>query len=417
MEGKVLEGKTVVLGVTGGIAAYKAAEVASLLVKGGAEVHVIMTEAATKFVAPLTFRTLSRNPVAVDMFSDPGEWNVRHVALAEKADIVVVAPATAKCIGKVACGIADDLLTTVIMATKAPVLFASSMNQAMYENPIVRMNLDRLLALGYRAMEPGTGYLACGAEGKGRMPEPEEIVAEVRRILCVRQDLAGFTVVVTAGPTEEPIDPVRHISNRSSGKMGYALAEAARDRGAGVVLVSGPCALADPAGIEVVRVRTAREMLDAVMRRLEGADVIIGAAAPADWRPATVAPQKIKKGSGPMTLELEMCEDIIGTAGKHKGRRVVVGFAAETHDLLEHAAAKLAAKNLDFIVANDVTRFGAGFGSDFNEVKIIHSDGRIEEIPLMPKRDLAHRVLDEVARLLRRKPETSSPCGNPRESS
>lgn len=417
MEGKVLEGKTVVLGVTGGIAAYKAAEVASLLVKGGAEVHVIMTEAATKFVAPLTFRTLSRNPVAVDMFADPGEWNVRHVALAEKADIVVVAPATANCIGKVACGIADDLLTTVIMATKAPVLFAPSMNQAMYENPIFRANLDRLLALGYRAMEPGTGYLACGAEGKGRMPEPEEIEAEVRRILCVRQDLAGFTVVVTAGPTEEPIDPVRHISNRSSGKMGYALAEAARDRGASVVLVSGPTALGDPAGVEVVRVRTAREMLDAVMGRLEGADVIIGAAAPADWRPATVASQKIKKGSGAMTLELEACEDIIGTAGKHKGRRVVVGFAAETHDLLEHAAAKLAAKNLDFIVANDVTRPGAGFGSDFNEVRIIHSDGRIEEIPLMPKRDLAHKVLDEVARLLRRKPETRPPCGSPRESS
>lgn len=417
MEGKVLEGKTVVLGVTGGIAAYKAAEVASLLVKGGAEVHVIMTEAATKFVAPLTFRTLSRNPVAVDMFADPGEWNVRHVALAEKADIVVVAPATANCIGKVACGIADDLLTTVIMATKAPVLFAPSMNQAMYENPIFRANLDRLLALGYRVMEPGTGYLACGAEGKGRMPEPEEIEAEVRRILCVRQDLAGFTVVVTAGPTEEPIDPVRHISNRSSGKMGYALAEAARDRGASVVLVSGPTALADPAGLEVVRVRTAREMLDAVMGRLEGADVIIGAAAPADWRPATVAPQKIKKGSGAMTLELEACEDIIGTAGKHKGRRVVVGFAAETHDLLEHAAAKLAAKNLDFIVANDVTRPGAGFGSDFNEVRIVHSDGRIEEIPLMPKRDLAHKVLDKVARLLRRKPETRPPCGSPRESS
>lgn len=417
MEGKELEGKTVVLGVTGGIAAYKAAEVASLLVKGGAEVHVIMTEAATKFVAPLTFRTLSRNPVAVDMFADPGEWNVRHVALAEKADIVVVAPATANCIGKVACGIADDLLTTVIMATKAPVLFAPSMNQAMYENPIFRANLDRLLALGYRAMEPGTGYLACGAEGKGRMPEPEEIEAEVRRILCVRQDLAGFTVVVTAGPTEEPIDPVRHISNRSSGKMGYALAEAARDRGASVVLVSGPTALGDPAGVEVVRVRTAREMLDAVMGRLEGADVIIGAAAPADWRPATVASQKIKKGSGAMTLELEACEDIIGTAGKHKGRRVVVGFAAETHDLLEHAAAKLAAKNLDFIVANDVTRPGAGFGSDFNEVRIIHSDGRIEEIPLMPKRDLAHKVLDEVARLLRRKPETRPPCGSPRESS
>lgn len=395
-----LESKTVVLGVTGGIAAYKAADVASLLTRSGAEVHVVMTEAATKFVAPLTFRTLSRNPVAVEMFSDPGEWNVRHVALAEKADVVVVAPATANVIGKVASGIADDLLTTVIMATRAPVLFVPSMNEAMYENPIFRANLDRLLALGYRAMEPGTGYLACGREGKGRMPDPREIVAEVRRILSCRRDLAGFTVIVTAGPTEEAIDPVRHISNRSSGKMGYALAEAARDRGAKVVLVSGPTALSDPAGVEVVRVRTAREMLDAVMGRLGGADAVIGAAAPADWRPASVAPRKLAKGDGPMTLELETCEDIIATAGKRKDGRVVVGFAAETHDLIEHAAAKLAAKNLDFIVANDVTRPGSGFGSDFNEVKLLFPDGRTESLPLMSKGELAHKILDRVAALL-----------------
>ncbi|MGE5592244.1 MAG: bifunctional phosphopantothenoylcysteine decarboxylase/phosphopantothenate--cysteine ligase CoaBC [Betaproteobacteria bacterium] len=408
MDGSRLENKTVVLGVTGGIAAYKAAEVASILVKSGAEVHVVMTEAATKFVAPLTFRTLSRNPVSVDMFSDPGEWNVRHVALAEKADIVVVAPATANCVGKVACGIADDLLTTIIMATKAPVLFVPSMNQAMYENPIFRANLDRLRALGYKAMEPSTGYLACGAQGKGRMPEPEEIVEEIRKLLSVKQDLIGSRVIVTAGPTEEPIDPVRHISNRSSGKMGYALAEAARDRGASVVLVSGPTALADPGGVEVVHVRTAREMLDAVMGRLEKADAVIGAAAPTDWRPAKVAPRKLRKGAGPMTLELEACEDIIGTVGKHKGKRVVVGFAAETHDLLEHAAAKLEAKNLDFIVANDVTHPGAGFGSDFNEAKIMHRDGRVETVLLMPKRDLAHRILDEVAQLLKRRSETGS---------
>jgi len=408
MDGSKLESKTVILGVTGGIAAYKAAEVASILVKSGAEVHVVMTEAATKFVTPLTFRTLSRNPVSVDMFSDPGEWNVRHVALAERADIVVVAPATANCVGKVACGIADDLLTTIIMATKAPVLFVPSMNQAMYENPVFRANLERLRALGYRAMEPGTGYLACGAQGKGRMPEPEEIVREIETIICVEKDLAGFSVIVTAGPTEEPLDPVRHISNRSSGKMGYAVAEAARDRGAGVVLVSGPTALADPGGVEVVHVRTAREMLDAVMGRLEKADAVIGAAAPADWRPAKVAPRKLRKGAGPMTLELEACEDIIGTVGKHKGKRVVVGFAAETHDLLEHAAAKLEAKNLDFIVANDVTRPGAGFGSDFNEAKIMHRDGRVDAVPLMPKRELAHKILDEVAQLLKRRSETGS---------
>jgi len=340
--------------------------------------------------------------VSVDMFSDPGEWNVRHVALAERADIVVVAPATANCVGKVACGIADDLLTTIIMATRAPVLFVPSMNEAMYENPIFRSNLERLRGLGYRAMEPATGYLACGAHGKGRMPEPEEIVREIERIVCVKRDLAGFRVIVTAGPTEEPIDPVRHISNRSSGKMGYALAEAARDRGASVVLVSGPTSLADPAGVEVVHVRTAREMLDAVMARFEKADAVIGAAAPADWRPAKAAPQKLRKSAGPMTLELEACEDIISTVGRHKGGRVVVGFAAETHDLMDHAAEKLHAKNLDFIVANDVTRPGAGFGSDFNEAKIIHRDGRVDAIPLVPKRDLAHRILDEVALLLQR---------------
>ncbi|MCR4401758.1 MAG: bifunctional phosphopantothenoylcysteine decarboxylase/phosphopantothenate--cysteine ligase CoaBC [Firmicutes bacterium] len=398
-----LDGKTVVLGVTGGIAAYKAAEVTSLLVKRGADVHVVMTEAATKFVAPLTFRTLSRNPVVVDMFADPGDWNVRHVALAEKASVVLVAPATANCIGKVACGIADDLLTTVIMATRAPVLFVPSMNQAMYDNPLFRGNLERLLNLGYRAMEPGTGYLACGAEGKGRMPDPEDIVAEVERICLARKDLVGLTVVVTAGPTEEPIDPVRHISNRSSGKMGYALAEAARDRGARVVLVSGPTALAEPSGVKLIRVRTTREMLDAVLEVMPDANVIIGAAAPADWRPATAASRKLEKGRGPMTLQLETCEDIIATVGRNKGDRVIVGFAAETHDLLAHAREKMSAKNLDLVVANDVTCPGAGFGSDFNQAKMLHSDGRVEEVPLVPKVELAHRILDAVASLLARR--------------
>ncbi|MEW5866778.1 MAG: bifunctional phosphopantothenoylcysteine decarboxylase/phosphopantothenate--cysteine ligase CoaBC [Bacillota bacterium] len=394
-----MEGKTVVLGVTGGIAAYKAAEVVSLLVKRKAEVYVVMTEAATKFVGPLTFRTLSRNPVFCDMFTGPGEWDVRHVALAERADVVAVAPATANCIGKVASGIADDLLTTVIMATKSPVLFVPAMNEAMYENPILQDNLARLLALGYRAMEPRVGRLACGKEGKGRMPEPEEIVREIERILFPVQDLAGTTVIVTAGPTEEPLDPVRHISNRSSGKMGYALAEAARDRGARAILVSGPCALPDPRGVEVVRVRTAREMLDAVMMRLEEADVVIGAAAPADWRPEIIEPRKIKKEGDMISIKLVKCDDIIGEAGKRKGHRLVVGFAAETHDLVEHATSKLAAKNLDFIVANDVTTPGSGFGSDFNEVKILHADGRREALPLMPKRDLADEILDRVAAL------------------
>ncbi len=402
-----MEGKTVVLGVTGGIAAYKAAEVTSLLVKRKARVYVVMTEAATRFVAPLTFRTLSRSTVFCDMFADFGEWDVRHIGLAEKADIVVVAPATANCIGKVASGVADDLLTTVIMATRAPVLFVPSMNEAMYTNPIVQANLSRLVGLGYRAMEPAVGPLACGKEGKGRMPEPEDVVREVESILAGKRDLAGIAMIVTAGPTEEPLDPVRHISNRSSGKMGYAIAAAARERGAMVVLVSGPCALPDLPGVDMVRVRTTREMRDAVLERLQAADVVVGAAAPSDWRPVVVASDKIKeleevpdgRGAG-LAIQLVRCEDIIGEVGRKKQGRIVVGFAAETRDLVGYASSKLAAKSLDFIVANDVSKPGSGFGSDFNEVKILHADGRREDLPLMSKKDLAHEILDRVASLI-----------------
>ncbi len=394
-----MEGKTVVLGVAGGIAAYKAVEVASLLVKRKARVLVVMTEAATKFVSPLTFRTISGNAVSCDMFADPGEWNVRHVGLADEADLVAVAPATANLIGKVAAGIADDLLTCVIMATRAPVLLVPAMNDAMYANPIFQGNLERLIALGYRAMRPSSGWLACGRQGTGRMPEPQEIVAEIERILLPARDLAGVTVIVTAGPTQEPLDPVRYLTNPSSGRMGYALAEAARDRGAKVILVSGPCALAEPAGVEVARVRTAREMFEAVMSRLDRADVIIGAAAPADWRPASPASRKIDSREL-ASVALEKCEDIIGEVGKVKGSRIVVGFAAETHDLVEHARAKLERKKLDMIVANDVTRPDSGFGSDWNQARFLFPDGRVEELAFMPKSELAHKILDRVTSLL-----------------
>ena len=394
-----MEGKTVVLGVTGGIAAYKSVEVASLLVKKGASVHVVMTEAATRFVTPLTFRTISRNPVSCEMFKDPVFWDVLHVGLAEKADILVVAPATANCLGKIAHGIADDLLTTVIMATKAPVMFVPAMNEAMYLNPVVTGNIESLKALGYYVMEPDSGYLACGKEGKGRLPEPSDIVSEIERILAEGTSLKGVTVLVTAGPTEEPIDPVRFITNRSSGKMGYELAKAAKERGAQVILVAGPTELSDPSGVKIVRVRTTHEMFQAVMDHLSGADVIIGAAAPCDFRPKDVSPDKLKKSQGMENIPLARCEDIMLEVGRRKGSRISVGFAAETRNLIENAREKLVSKNLDFIVANDVSRSDAGFRSDYNEVKIIYPEGRTEDLPYMTKHRLAGEILDRIASL------------------
>jgi phosphopantothenoylcysteine decarboxylase/phosphopantothenate--cysteine ligase len=395
-----MEGRTVVLGVTGGIAAYKSVEIASLLVKRGASVHVVMTESATRFVAPLTFRTISRNPVSYHMFADPDVWDVRHVGLAEVADILVVAPATANCLGKVSQGIADDLLTTVIMATKAPVLFVPSMNEAMYENSVVQRNLTRLKTLGYSVMEPDCGYLACGKEGKGRMPEPLDIVLEIERFLLRERDLMGMTVLVTAGPTQEPLDPVRYITNRSSGKMGYELAKAAKERGADVILVTGPVMLPRPFGIKVVPVRTSKEMFRAVMDHLSDTDVVIGAAAPADWRPAQVSLEKLKKSEGLDSIPLARCEDILSEVGRRKKTQITVGFAAETCDLIENARHKLMSKNLDLIVANDVSRRDAGFESDFNEVKLLYPDGNREDLPYMTKREVAHKILDRVTSLL-----------------
>ncbi len=395
-----MEGKTVVLGVTGGIAAYKSAEIASLLVKKGLSVHVVMTEAATRFVTPLTMRTISGNPVSCDMFQDPGVWNVMHVSLAEKADILVIAPATANCLGKVAHGIADDLLTTVITATKAPVLFVPSMNEAMYENPIVKGNLNALRSIGYHVMEPDFGYLACGKEGKGRLPEPKDIVLEIERILSRETPLKGVTVLVTAGPTQEPLDPVRHITNRSSGKMGYELAKEAKERGADVILVTGPVTLPPPVGVKVVRVRTTHEMFCAVMDCLGDTDVLIGAAAPCDFRPRETASEKLKKNEGPEYIPLVKCEDIMLEVGKRKGDRITVGFAAETRDLIENARRKLVSKNLDFIVANDVSRSDSGFESDYNEVKILYPEELREDLPYMTKREVAGEILDRIASLL-----------------
>lgn len=389
------------LGVTGSIAAYKAVEVVRRLRDLGAEVTVIMTREATRLVAPLTFRTLSRQPVYVNLFAEPRQWEVEHIALAERAHLLLVAPATANIIGKMAHGIADDYLTTTVLATRAPVLVVPAMNSHMYTHPAVQNNLATLRRLGYRILEPVAGKLASEVVGIGRMPEPSAVVGEAVRILAGRQDLQGVKVLVTAGPTREPLDPVRFISNPSSGKMGYALAEEARDRGADVVLVSGPTALEPPAGVRVVRVDTAEEMREAVLREFPDTRVVIKAAAVSDYRPAAVAPEKIKKERETITVELVRNPDILQELGERKGDRILVGFAAETHDLLRHAREKMARKHLDLVVANDVTRPGAGFAVDTNLTRILAPDGSVEELPLLSKREVARYLWDRVVDLLK----------------
>ncbi|MDY0267786.1 bifunctional phosphopantothenoylcysteine decarboxylase/phosphopantothenate--cysteine ligase CoaBC [Trichloromonas sp.] len=400
----MLKDKTILLGVTGGIAAYKAVELLRLYIKAGAEVFVVMTASAREFVTPLTFQTLSGNPVHTDLFNLYQEREIGHISLADRADLVVVAPATANLIGKTANGLADDLLSTTLMATKAPVLFVPAMNVNMFENPVYQMNQQKLEQLGYHFLEPDTGFLACGWEGKGKMPDPERIFEETLRLLTP-QDLAGQTVLVTAGPTREELDPVRYLSNYSSGKMGYAIARAARRRGARVILVSGPTALAAPAGVELVPVVSARQMREAVLARLEEATVVIKAAAVADYRPAMRAEQKIKKGvEGALILPLEKNPDILAELGRNKGNRLLIGFAAETADLVENARKKLTEKNLDLIVANDVSRSDAGFDVDTNAVRLLYRDGSGEELPLLGKDEVADQLLDRIARLL--KPST-----------
>jgi len=392
----MLSGKNVVLGVSGGIAVYKAVEVLRLLVKAGADVHVVMTRNAAEFVAPLTFQTLSNNPVHSDLFELYREREIGHISLADRADLFLVAPATANLIGKVANGIADDLLTTTLMATRAQVLFVPAMNVNMWENPIYRRNQQRLEALGYHFMEPASGSLACGWEGKGKLPDPTEIVATLTG-LAAPADLSGETVLVTAGPTREEIDPVRYISNRSSGKMGYCIARAASERGARVILVSGPTNLAPPRGVEFIPVTTALEMHDAVLERFDEATVVIKAAAVADYRPAAPSSAKLKKrDGGGTTIELVENPDILALLGGRKRGQRLIGFAAETGDLIENARQKLEAKNLDMIVANDVTQEGAGFDVDTNVVRLLYRDGRVESLERMSKEAIAHQLLDRL---------------------
>jgi len=389
----------VVLGVTGCIGAYKACEVLRELQKRDADVHVVMTESATRFVAPLTFEALSRHPVFLDQWALGGESDIRHISLADAAELLLIAPATANILGKLAHGIADDALSTLCLATKAPVLVAPAMNVNMFEHSAVKENVEVLRRRGVSFVEPGSGYLACGWLGKGRLAEVDEIVAAAMAILQRRHDLEGETVLVTAGPTVEDIDPVRFVSNRSTGRMGYRLAEAARDRGARVILISGPTSLEPPAGVDFVGVRSAEEMAKATLDRAVAATVVVMAAAVSDYRPAAVATQKVKKSPGPLSLELVRTEDILRTLGEAKNGRVLVGFAAETERVREHARTKLREKHLDRIVANDVSRSDAGFAADTNTAVLLDASGAEEELPLMGKQELAGRILDRVVAL------------------
>ena len=399
----MLKERRIVLGVTGGIAAYKAAELVRELVRREAQVRVIMTDHAREFIAPLTFETLSGNPVAGGLFRLNGRFEIDHIALAQFAELVVIAPATANVIGKMTAGIADDLLTTVLVAATAPTLICPAMNDKMYANPVVKENLARLVARGHTVLEPGYGELACRTEGQGRLPDALEIAEEIEAILT-EKDLCDERILVTAGPTQEPFDPVRFISNYSSGKMGYALAQMARRRGAEVILISGPVPLPLPRrDIKFVSVRSAEEMEKAVFANLKGSSVVIMAAAVSDYRPKVISKRKIKKGDSDTSLALERTDDILRKLGKRKGNRILVGFAAETEDLIANAQKKLKGKNLDLIVANDVTKPGAGFASDTNQVKILYPSGKVKDHPLMSKAEVSRFILDDVLSLLRRK--------------
>ncbi len=392
----MLKGKKIVLGVSGGIAAYKACELVSRLKKLEAEVHVIMTDSAARFVTPLTFQSLTLNQVAVDMFEAPKYWEIEHISLAKLADVFVIAPATANIIGKLANGIADDMLTTTAMATKAQVIIAPAMNTNMYDNPVVQRNIKLLKELGYSFAEPEEGRLACGDVGKGKMADPAVIEKAIIDALSLKQDFAGKTILVTAGPTREAIDPVRFISNHSTGKMGYAIAEKAAQRGAKVYLVSGPTNLETPCGVTRLDVVSAKEMHSKVMELFPVCDIVIKAAAVADYAPETAYSQKLKKSAEELELKLTKNPDILYELGKIKGDKIIVGFAMETEQLVENAALKVRKKNLDFIVANDLNEAGAGFAADTNIVKLIDGDGNIESIPLKKKHEVADIILDRI---------------------
>jgi phosphopantothenoylcysteine decarboxylase/phosphopantothenate--cysteine ligase len=390
---------TVVLGVTGCIGAYKACEVLRELQKHDVDVHVVMTKAATRFLAPMTMEALSRHPVFVDQFALGAQSDIQHISLADAADLVLVAPATANILGKFAHGIADDALSTLYLATRAPVLVAPAMNVNMFDHPAVSENLAVLKARGVSVVEPGAGYLACGWLGKGRLAEVEDVVAAALRVLQKRHDLQGEVVLVTAGPTVEDIDPVRFVSNRSSGRMGYRVAEAARDRGASVTLVSGPTALPAPPGVTLVPVRSADDMAAAVAAHGSAASVVVMAAAVSDYRPDRVAAQKIKKTAGDVSLTMVRTPDILRGLGEAKGNRTLVGFAAETENVVENAQRKLAEKGLDLIVANRVGSKDAGFAAETNTAVLLDAGGGREEVPLVSKRELADLILDRVLAL------------------
>ncbi len=398
----MLKGKVIALGITGGIAAYKGAEIASRLKKLGADVHCVMTQSATEFITPLTLRTLTSNPVTVSMFQEPKIWNVEHIGLADAIDAYLVAPATANIIGKVANGIADDFLSTTIMATKAPVIFAPAMNVNMLENPIYQENVEKLKKHGYLFIEPAEGMLACGYTGKGKLDEPEKIANQIVELFRFQKDLDGKKVLVTAGPTMEKIDPVRYITNHSSGKMGYSIAEEAAKRGADVTLVSGKTNISPPAGVKVINIESALEMYEKVLENYEEADIVIKSAAVADYRPKKAADQKIKKKDGDMQILLERNPDILAYLGKNKGNKILVGFAAETNDLKENAYKKVNGKNLDFIVANDILEAGAGFKGDTNKVNLYFADGHEINLPLLSKKEVAQKIIDEILLLIKK---------------
>lgn len=394
----------VVLGVTGCIAAYKSCEIVRALVKADVRVKVVMTEAATRFVGPVTFRTLSDEPVTTSLWDDPGSSAVHHVSLAEEADVMLIAPCTANVIAKLACGRADDILTTTALATQAPLIIAPAMNTHMWRNPATQENLLQLRSRGAVVVEPGVGELACGDTGEGRLADLDSILEQLRAELGRSRDLRGVKVLVTAGPTREPIDAVRFVSNASSGRQGYAVAEEAARRGAEVTLVSGPTYLPDPFGVRTIRVTTAQEMFDAATAAHATCDVVIATAAVSDFRPASAASGKIKKDVAPETLELARNPDILASLGHDKGTRILVGFAAETDDVVAHAKGKLDSKNLDLIVANDVSVEGLGFGSERNRVVFVDADGE-REVPLSSKTAIARLLLDDVSRRLRRNDE------------
>jgi phosphopantothenoylcysteine decarboxylase/phosphopantothenate--cysteine ligase len=401
----MLKGKNVILGVTGGIAVYKAADLVSRLIKEGASVDVIMTESAQKFVTPLTFQTMAQSKVHTDLFGLLDYVDVEHITLAKKADVIVVAPATGNTIAKIANGVADNMLTTVILASTAKIIFAPAMNTNMFLNPITQENIKKLEALGHEFVPPGEGRLACGDIGPGKMAEPADIVEYIRFSL-VEKDMTGKKVIVTAGPTIEPLDPVRYITNHSSGKMGYAIAREAASRGAETILISGPTSIPEPKGVKVIKVDTTQNMLDAIGEYFDTCDILIKAAAPSDFKPERVSTTKIKKIPGDnsgITVKFDKNPDIAAYYGQKKTNQIIIGFAAETDNILEYASRKLKEKNLDFIVANDVTMKGAGFKGDTNIATIIENNGQQTQYPIMSKDQLSKEILNKAMEIIKNK--------------